>query len=1288
MRKAFAFVLSVALAISYMPAFAEENNISDSVIMAQIWVSENGNDEDGNGSKEYPFKSIDRARKYVRTINDNMTGDIIVNIEGGTYNIETPIYFNDEDGATNGKKIIYKGINRPTLSGGVNVTGFIESSLGNGIYEASFSGADKVSALYVNGERRYIARSEKMYRGIQKPEEMRTRDWYENHPDDVEDNYNWYDEETPYTYDGIVMNKSDIADFSNIEDVIFVWNLNWKFHTVKVNEILPNPYDEDSVFVRMSPGFWEYFVCMKEAKGQENYPAANHDFYIANALELLDAPGEFYYDRYKNIIYYMPKRGEDMKTANVVVPIADQLINIEGDDIDKKVQGLCFTGFNFMHTQFNCWLDGFCGEQGIGNAVGYDVPTYTTAAVYVDRGENIEFTDNNFFGLGGVGIHAYNGVHNSNFSGNAFSDIGDAAVVVGTVEHMEIHNDGKNTPIMGLGDDFASDSPPETETELCLTNRYETTVSVSNYPMFKDFITYLDYKNRLKYEIFTPKNFLRFKDSNGLVGAESWENEYLSDGNWIIRAETLDKGEKVWARVDLKREYPLSRIVLAFHENSKPEERTGYEILASNDKNFKAYDVIATETAAADMVNEYKVVLESKYRYVMVRTLGSTTFSLGRISIFTDARKPYMTYETCQNNVVNNNYITRAAADTQRAPAVLAYYTIGTKIQHNEISNIGYSGISNGWGWFNFRKGTYNTDISNNHIYNTNRVTYDGGPIYTLGTQPGSVYNENVTHDQGVSFMNLYTDQGTSDTVWQDNVSYNVSQIYGLWTNDVIRNKLSGYASHNVSNFFNDSSTGKTAETENEVSLEVFALGQPNKKAYAVMQRAGLEKEYEYLRDFVKDVDQNWLDGMIYSKSNYDRKPKNEGIHKETLEAEYETVMKKGVFGNGLGMYPIEQYYKLKNVYDRYKGGEFSDSVQSLFILKDALVELESSVRRYSLEETLQICRNELETARKNFGNPEVYSRKSTLGCYNADSIYCYENELKRIENELLPVYTEEEEYEALTSLENAYNTFTASKMDACITSIWAKGAVDSIIDHENREIKIIMPENSDLSAVECSITACDGAEIAVILDKELDLTHEYDIPVYSQAAKEYRRYILKAVTESYSEENVLNASAWFSGARETRNLIEADNALYLVANPMPYILKRSADIQGAISFTPISNSLKKNELSILLGINSPSGFEINSSDKVNNHIKINFKDNKAYISTVNANKESIIRECDAVINFNGENTISFSKSQAGVNTYLKILFNGTEIYAGTPGIAIGDYYGILSKTDNIRINK
>ena len=70
--------------------------------------------------------------------------------------------------------------------------------------------------------------------------------------------------------------------------------------------------------------------------------------YIENALELLDEPGEWYLDRPAKTVYYMPRQGEDMTNAEVIVPAVEKLVELRGT-LDRPVHNIRFEGLTFQH---------------------------------------------------------------------------------------------------------------------------------------------------------------------------------------------------------------------------------------------------------------------------------------------------------------------------------------------------------------------------------------------------------------------------------------------------------------------------------------------------------------------------------------------------------------------------------------------------------------------------------------------------------------------------------------------------------------------------------------------------------------------------------------------------------------------------------------------------------------------------------------------------------------------------------------------------------------------------
>lgn len=80
----------------------------------------------------------------------------------------------------------------------------------------------------------------------------------------------------------------------------------------------------------------------------------NSAFYLTNAMELLDEPGEWYHDIESRKIYYYPRKGE--KISKAVVPGIETLVWVEGT-IDRPVKHIRFDNIAFQYTT---WMRPLC----------------------------------------------------------------------------------------------------------------------------------------------------------------------------------------------------------------------------------------------------------------------------------------------------------------------------------------------------------------------------------------------------------------------------------------------------------------------------------------------------------------------------------------------------------------------------------------------------------------------------------------------------------------------------------------------------------------------------------------------------------------------------------------------------------------------------------------------------------------------------------------------------------------------------------------------------------------
>ena len=129
-------------------------------VQANFYVSPNGNDN-YPGSLMKPFATIQKAREVVQTINGNMTGDIIVNLREGLYELSAPFILSSVDNGTNGYNIIYQAYQceKPVISGGIKVNGWKLYDTVKNIYKTYIDTSIDTRQLYVNGVRAIRARS-------------------------------------------------------------------------------------------------------------------------------------------------------------------------------------------------------------------------------------------------------------------------------------------------------------------------------------------------------------------------------------------------------------------------------------------------------------------------------------------------------------------------------------------------------------------------------------------------------------------------------------------------------------------------------------------------------------------------------------------------------------------------------------------------------------------------------------------------------------------------------------------------------------------------------------------------------------------------------------------------------------------------------------------------------------------------------------------------------------------------------------------------------------------------
>jgi len=144
-------------------------------------------------------------------------------------------------------------------------------------------------------------------------------------------------------------------------------------------------------------------------------------YWIENAPDGLDAPGEFYQDAAAGTLAYRPVAGEDPSRDEAAVPVLTQLVRLEGRP-GRPVRDVVFRRLAFRHTDWSIPAEGYADTQAAIEA---------SSAIEAVGAENVTVDHCSFSQMGGYAVWFGRGSKGNRILASEIFDMGAGGVKLG-----------------------------------------------------------------------------------------------------------------------------------------------------------------------------------------------------------------------------------------------------------------------------------------------------------------------------------------------------------------------------------------------------------------------------------------------------------------------------------------------------------------------------------------------------------------------------------------------------------------------------------------------------------------------------------------------------------------------------------------------------------------------------------------------------------------------------------------------------------------------------------------
>jgi len=396
-RQTAAVLMACGLIASLLPGLASAGSI-------ETHVAPTGDDA-GDGSRAKPVASLIGARDAVRRLRaEGKAGPVRVVVADGTYRFAEPLVLTPEDGGSAEAPVRYEAAPgaKPVLSGGRTITGF--KPVGEGVWATQVpevaAGKWYFEQLFVDGKRAVRAREPNRF-------------WY--YMDRVEEEI--LDAERGG--DGRRAKRARQTVKLRADDTAILRAL--KPDELKdVNLVVYHNWDNTRRFIDSFDAATSTLVTTGGGMKPWNPWKRNSHYILENCKAACDVPGEWFLGRDGELIY-RPLPGQDMARAEVVAPVSERFILIQGSAA-KPVAHVTFSGLAFRHGQ---WLTPESGFEP------YQAAAPIEAAVQADGASHVTFERCEIGHLGIYGIWFRKGCSDNTVRQCLIHDFGAGGVRIG-----------------------------------------------------------------------------------------------------------------------------------------------------------------------------------------------------------------------------------------------------------------------------------------------------------------------------------------------------------------------------------------------------------------------------------------------------------------------------------------------------------------------------------------------------------------------------------------------------------------------------------------------------------------------------------------------------------------------------------------------------------------------------------------------------------------------------------------------------------------------------------------